>query len=65
MKLRAVLFITTIVVHIICTAAHAETVWLDGKIKDEGKTVCVYKSGFDKVYMPADVGDYCPLTIDK
>lgn len=46
-------------------AAHAETAWLAGQVKDEdGKTICVYKAGFEKIYIPADIGDYCDLTAD-
>ena len=61
MKLIALLLLLFVV-----STASAETAWLSGKVKDEeGKTVCVYKAGFDKVYIPAEIGDYCPLTIDK
>lgn len=66
MKLRCVLIASAIVVHLVCAAAHAETAWLAGKVKDEeGKTICVYKSGFDKIYIPAEIGDYCEMTINK
>lgn len=64
MKLIIVLAALTIITFV--GNSYAAKVWLEGQVKDdEGKTVCVYKSGFDKIYMPADVGDYCPLTIDK
>lgn len=66
MKLRCVLITSPFVVHLVCAAAHADTVWLAGKAKDEdGKTVCIYKSGFDKIYIPAEIGDYCPINADK
>lgn len=65
MKLRYVLFASAIVAHLVCAAAHAETVWLAGQVKDEdGKTICVYKAGFEKIYIPANIGDYCSLTAD-
>lgn len=65
MKLRCVLIASAIVVHLVCAAAHADTAWLAGKLKDEeGKTICIYKAGFEKIYIPADIGDYCPLTAD-
>lgn len=61
MKLLAAILLLTVVSH-----AYAEIVWLSGKTKDgEGKTICVYKSGFDKIYIPADIGDYCEMTINK
>lgn len=64
MKLIIILAVLTIISFV--GNSYAETVWLSGKVKDEeGKTVCVYKSGFDKIYIPADIGDYCPLTADK
>ena len=66
MKLRCVLITSAIVVHTVCTTANAETAWLAGQVKDdEGKTVCVYKAGFEKIYIPADIGDYCEMTINK
>lgn len=59
-KLAAILLLTVV------SHAYAEIVWLSGKTKDEeGKTICVYKSGFDKIYIPAGIGDYCSLTADK
>lgn len=59
-KLAAILLLTVV------SHAYAETVWLSGKVKDEeGKTICVYKSGFDKIYIPAEIGDYCEMTINK
>lgn len=46
--------------------SYGETVWLSGQVKDEeGKTICIYKSGFDKIYIPAEIGDHCLLTINK
>lgn len=46
--------------------SYGETVWLSGQVKDEeGKTICIYKSGFDKIYIPAEIGDYCPINADK
>lgn len=59
-KLAAILLLTVV------SHAYAETVWLSGKAKDEeGKTICVYKSGFEKIYIPADIGDYCEMMIEK
>lgn len=66
MKLRCVLIASPFVVHLVCAAARADTAWLAGKAKDEdGKTICVYKAGFEKIYIPADIGDYCEMMIEK
>lgn len=60
-----VIIALTMFLSVVGTAARADTAWLAGKAKDEdGKTICIYKAGFEKIYIPADIGDYCDLTAD-
>lgn len=59
-KLAAILLLSVV------SHAYAEIVWLAGQFKDaDGKTICIYKAGFDKIYIPAEIGDYCPINADK
>lgn len=45
--------------------SHAATAWKSGETKDEdGNVVCVYDYKLGHVYTAAEIGDYCPLTID-
>lgn len=61
-----VIIALTMFLSVVGPAAHADTAWLAGKVKDEeGKTICVYKAGFEKIYIPAEIGDYCEMMIEK
>lgn len=57
--------ILALVLMAVMTPSHAATAWKAGQFKDDaGKTVCVYDYRQGNIYWPAEVGDYCPLTID-
>lgn len=44
--------------------SHAADLWLKGQTEGaDGETVCVYSKFPDNVYRPAELGDYCPMTI--
>lgn len=46
--------------------SYAKTIWLSGQSTDsDGKVICAYADGFNKVYRPAELGGYCPLTADN
>lgn len=46
--------------------AMAAEVFKTDEIKDkDGKKVCVYKNGFDKIYTAPDQFNSCPMTIER